>query len=101
MLALKSPVIKLFNIWTEPKIIDVIHTARQIPNDDEAPYNKMPRNINSSLIPTIKVLIITIIRTLIDGRFEYNTISSMNRRDRAGGRNKRKSGKLFGLFHPT
>ena len=64
MLVLKSPVIKLFNIWTEPKIIAVIHTARQIPNDD-APWNNMLRNINSSLIPTIKVLMITIIRTLL------------------------------------
>jgi hypothetical protein len=101
MLALKSPVIKLFNVWTAPKIIAVIHTTRQIPNDAEIPWNNMPRNINSSLIPTIMVLMITIIRTLIDGRPVNKTSSDMKRRNRAGGHNKSKSHKLFEPFHPT
>jgi hypothetical protein len=79
----------------------VLHTARQIPNDDEIPWNNMPRNINSSLIPTIKVLIITIIRTLIDGKPVNKTSSDVERRNKAGGHNKSKSPKLFGPFHPT
>ena len=64
VLALKSLVTKPFNICTEPKIIAVIHTARHIPNDDEVPWNNMLRHINSSLIPTIKVLMITNTRTV-------------------------------------
>jgi hypothetical protein len=75
MLALKSPVTKSLNICTAPKMIDVFHIVRQIPNADEALWNNTPRNSNSSQIPTIKVLISTNLRIMVCGRSANKTNS--------------------------
>jgi len=58
--------------------------------EDEAPWNSMSRHISSSLIPTIKVLMITNRRTRVGGRPVNKTNTNMKRRNMAGGNNKRK-----------
>ena len=95
ILELKSPVIKPFKICAAPKITAVIQTARQVPNEDEAPWNSMSRHISSSLIPTIKVLMITNRRTRVGGRPVNKTNTNMKRRNMAQIKSWRHSSEQF------